>query len=275
VSSFATALTLTHLSKIICDVIHGFDRRLCCWLIYGRVVTALVSVGREHSSSWAVCYIRSWITEVSEFTVHAVKHLLDDCVFAVSWNCQFVFCPVFSSVNQRDRHCIAWLCWYVVKSLLTHAVVMTLWWPCGVLADSVRVKDIVQHVREQRPGMVQTDAQYKFLYDIIPHIVQAQNTVRCLVTPHLITVLLSSTCSRYLNAVEQCDGGWWSSMYTWSWLKLFYPDSRVNARANFFSVRIISLWNRLPAGLVQVDNLIKFKSALRSVNLSFALLGKW
>ena len=33
-------------------------------------------------------------------------------------------------------------------------------------------------------------------------------------------------------------------------LKLFYPDSRVNARANFFSVRIISLWNRLPAGLV-------------------------
>jgi len=57
-------------------------------------------------------------------------------------------------------------------------------------------------------------------------------------------------------------------------LKLFYPDSRVNARANFFSVRLISLWNRLPAGLVQVDYLIKFTSMLRSVDLSFALLGK-
>jgi len=57
-------------------------------------------------------------------------------------------------------------------------------------------------------------------------------------------------------------------------LKLFYPDSRVNARANFFTVRIISLWNRLPASLVQVHNLIKFKSMLRTVDLSFALLGK-
>ena len=42
---------------------------------------------------------------------------------------------------------------------------------------SVRVKEIVEHVRTQRSGMVQTEAQYKFLYDIIPHIVQAQNTV--------------------------------------------------------------------------------------------------
>jgi len=57
-------------------------------------------------------------------------------------------------------------------------------------------------------------------------------------------------------------------------LKLFYPDSRVNARASFFSVRIISLWNRLPASLVQVHNLIKFKSMLRTIDLSFALLGK-
>jgi len=57
-------------------------------------------------------------------------------------------------------------------------------------------------------------------------------------------------------------------------LKLFCPDSRVNARASFFSVRIISLWNRLPASLVQVHNLIKFKSMLRTIDLSFALLGK-
>ena len=57
-------------------------------------------------------------------------------------------------------------------------------------------------------------------------------------------------------------------------VKLFYPDSRVNARAHLFSVRIISLWNRLPAGLVQVDNLVKFKSVLRTVDLSFTLLGR-
>jgi len=41
----------------------------------------------------------------------------------------------------------------------------------------VRVKEIVEQVREQRPGMVQTEAQYKFLYDVMPHIVDAQNSV--------------------------------------------------------------------------------------------------
>jgi len=35
------------------------------------------------------------------------------------------------------------------------------------------------------------------------------------------------------------------------------------------------MWNRLPANLVQVHNLIKFKSMLRTVDLSFALLGKF
>ena len=44
--------------------------------------------------------------------------------------------------------------------------------------------------------------------------------------------------------------------------------------SRFFSVRIISWWNRLPASLVQVHNLIKFKSMLRTVDLFFALLGK-
>jgi len=38
-------------------------------------------------------------------------------------------------------------------------------------------------------------------------------------------------------------------------LKLFYPDSRINARAHFFSVRVILIWNRLPAALVQENNL--------------------
>ena len=50
--------------------------------------------------------------------------------------------------------------------------------------------------------------------------------------------------------------------------------SRINARANFFSVRVISLWNRLHAGIVQVSNLTKFKAMLQTVDFSFALLGK-
>ena len=41
-------------------------------------------------------------------------------------------------------------------------------------------------------------------------------------------------------------------------LKLFYPDSCINAHAHFFSDHVTSLWNRLPAALVQVDNLTKF-----------------
>ena len=53
-------------------------------------------------------------------------------------------------------------------------------------------------------------------------------------------------------------------------LKLFYPDSRINVRVNFFSVRVISL----PADLVQDNNLIKFESMLHTVDFSFALVGK-
>ena len=33
-------------------------------------------------------------------------------------------------------------------------------------------------------------------------------------------------------------------------LKLYYSDSRINARAHSFSVRIVLLWNRLPAPTV-------------------------
>jgi len=40
--------------------------------------------------------------------------------------------------------------------------------------------------------------------------------------------------------------------------KLFYPDSRINARAHFFSVRVILIWNRPPAALVQENNLSVF-----------------
>ena len=57
-------------------------------------------------------------------------------------------------------------------------------------------------------------------------------------------------------------------------LKLFYPDSRINARAHFFSVRVILIWNRLPAALVQEKNLSEFKSMLRTFDFSYTLLGK-
>jgi len=57
-------------------------------------------------------------------------------------------------------------------------------------------------------------------------------------------------------------------------LKLFYPDSRINAHAHFFSVRVILIWNRLPPALVQENNLSVFKSMLRTCDFSYTLLGK-
>jgi len=51
-------------------------------------------------------------------------------------------------------------------------------------------------------------------------------------------------------------------------LKLFYPDSRINARAHFLSVRVILIWNRLPPALVQENNLSVFKSMLRTFDFS-------
>ena len=55
-------------------------------------------------------------------------------------------------------------------------------------------------------------------------------------------------------------------------LKLFQPVARINARA-FFSVRIISLWNRLPVAVVQTS-LARFKSQLKTIDCSYALLDK-
>jgi len=43
-------------------------------------------------------------------------------------------------------------------------------------------------------------------------------------------------------------------------LKLFLPDSRINARAYSFPVRVVSLWNRLPAATVLAQNLNNLKS---------------
>ena len=57
-------------------------------------------------------------------------------------------------------------------------------------------------------------------------------------------------------------------------LKLFLPNSRINARAYSFPVRVIALWNRLPATNVLAQNLIHFKKALLKTDLSYAILGK-
>jgi len=57
-------------------------------------------------------------------------------------------------------------------------------------------------------------------------------------------------------------------------LKLFLPDSRINARAYSFLVRVATLCNRLPAATVLPQNLKQFKIALRNTDLSYAILGK-
>ena len=57
-------------------------------------------------------------------------------------------------------------------------------------------------------------------------------------------------------------------------LKLFLPDSRINARAYSFPARVVTLWNRLPAATVLAQNLKQFKIALRNTDLSYAILGK-
>jgi len=57
-------------------------------------------------------------------------------------------------------------------------------------------------------------------------------------------------------------------------LKLLYFDARINARAHAFSVRIVSLWNRLPANIVLPANLKQFKMAIKNIDFSYALIGK-
>ena len=56
--------------------------------------------------------------------------------------------------------------------------------------------------------------------------------------------------------------------------KLAYPDSGINVRANFFPVRVIALWNRLPEYVVMASRLTTFKRLLRTINMSYAILGK-
>jgi len=53
-----------------------------------------------------------------------------------------------------------------------------------------------------------------------------------------------------------------------------YPDARVNARAHAFPVRIVFLWNRLPANIVLPANLKQFKMAIKTLTFRMHLLVK-
>jgi hypothetical protein len=56
--------------------------------------------------------------------------------------------------------------------------------------------------------------------------------------------------------------------------KLIVPISRINARANYFSVRIINAWNRLSDEMVNASSLSSFKYKLTNTDLSFGLISE-
>jgi len=48
----------------------------------------------------------------------------------------------------------------------------------------------------------------------------------------------------------------------------------INERTNSFPVRVMALWNRLPEYVVMASRLTTFKRLLRTVNMSYTILGK-
>ena len=57
-------------------------------------------------------------------------------------------------------------------------------------------------------------------------------------------------------------------------LKLLAPNSRVNACADFFSVRISMVWNKLSDDIVNAPSINIFSNRLKKLDLSFAIIGK-
>ena len=57
--------------------------------------------------------------------------------------------------------------------------------------------------------------------------------------------------------------------------KLIVPNSRINARANYFSIRIIIVWNRLSDDTVNASSYSSFYNKLKNTDLSFGLVGKF
>ena len=51
--------------------------------------------------------------------------------------------------------------------------------------------------------------------------------------------------------------------------KLYYPDARVTDRQNFFSVRVVQLWNKLPEEVASASSVRAFISHLNSTHVSF------
>ena len=49
--------------------------------------------------------------------------------------------------------------------------------------------------------------------------------------------------------------------------KLFVNHCRINTRKNFFSERVIKVWNSLPPGIVNFESLSLFRNSLNNVNL--------
>jgi len=49
-------------------------------------------------------------------------------------------------------------------------------------------------------------------------------------------------------------------------MKLYYPDSRVTARQNFFSVPVVQLWNKLPEEVVSDVRHVTFDFYIASIN---------
>jgi len=48
-------------------------------------------------------------------------------------------------------------------------------------------------------------------------------------------------------------------------LKLYCPDSMVNIRAQFFTIRVIDVWNRLPPRIVTADTVASFVKGINSL----------
>ena len=45
-------------------------------------------------------------------------------------------------------------------------------------------------------------------------------------------------------------------------MKLFYPTVNYSTRHNFFTIRIINLWNNLPESIILMDSVSLFKKKL-------------
>jgi len=56
--------------------------------------------------------------------------------------------------------------------------------------------------------------------------------------------------------------------------KLILPNSRINAHANYFSVRIINVLNRLSFEMVNASSVSSFNYKLINTDLKFGLIGK-